>query len=149
MATLQNFQKIIYLVDDDPDDRILFLDAVQDINLAVEVQELQDGQELIDFLDQTPPRFPEFIFLDINMPRKTGLDCLSEIKKYNGALKNTKVIMLSTSNNHFNVKRSFDLGADFYAVKPNTFAGLKNLVKEVLEKDWNQETLNKQKLLIF
>jgi len=149
MTTLQNFQKIIYLVDDDPDDRLLFLDAIQDINVAVEVQELEDGQELIDVLDQSPKIFPEFIFLDINMPRKTGLDCLSEIKKYNGALKNTKVIMLSTSNNQFNIKKAFDLGANFYAVKPNTFIGLKNLVKEVLEKDWKQEELSQQKMLIF
>lgn len=149
MTTLQNFQKIIYLVDDDPDERVLFLDAVEDANLAVEVQELEDGQELLDILNQSPQRLPEFIFLDINMPRKNGLDCLSEIRKNNAALKKTKVVMLSTSNNQFNIKRSFDLGADFYAVKPNTFSGLKNLVKEVLEKDWNPEELNQRKLLIF
>lgn len=86
-------KKIIYQADDDQDDRMLFLDAVLDLNLPVAVLQAADGQELLDALLKSKC-LPEFIFLDINMPCKDGFHCLTEIRNAEGDLKNVNIIML-------------------------------------------------------
>lgn len=78
MSQKQNSQKIIYLADDDEDDRILFLDAVEELNLPISVVQTKDGNELINAL-RNAEHLPEVLFLDINMPCKNGFECLKEI----------------------------------------------------------------------
>jgi CheY-like chemotaxis protein len=137
MSKLQNSQKFIFIADDDQDDRLLFLDAVQDLNLRAVVETACDGQELLNILDKTAERLPDMIFLDINMPLKNGFDCLEEIRSRKDALKEVKIIMFSTSKNQDNIDLSYQLGADFYAVKPSSFQGLKNLLQKVFEIEWS------------
>ena len=139
-------QKIIYIADDDEDDRLLFFEAVLDLNLPAAVVETSSGDELLQAL-YGAEYFPDVIFLDINMPGKSGFDCLAEIRNAEGNLKNVKIIILSTSSNQANIRLADELGADFYAVKPSSFQGLKNLIQEVLSNDWNH-TSSKKKFLL-
>lgn len=125
--------KIIYHADDDEDDRMLFTDAVDELDLLVDVHQAADGQALLEMLLKSAARLPEIIFLDINMPAVGGFECLEQIRRGKGALSAVKVVMLSTSGSPENIARAFELGADLYAVKPSSFAGLKELLLEILQ----------------
>lgn len=128
-----NFQRFIYLADDDQDDREFFADAVLEIDPGVILEQAPDGMHLMDeLLALSPSELPEFIFLDINMPGKSGLECLEEIRNSEGSLKEVSVVMLSTSSDPAIIEKSMELGATFYAVKPSCFQRLKSLLEEVL-----------------
>lgn len=123
----------IYLADDDSDDRDFFTDAIREIDPGVILKVAQDGVELIDnLLALSGAELPDFIFLDINMPRKSGLECLEEIRNHKGGLKKVNVVMLSTSSDPENIQRARQMGAAFYAVKPSSFEKLKSLLGEIL-----------------
>ncbi|MFC4746939.1 response regulator [Flavobacterium branchiicola] len=124
------------MADDDEDDRMLFLDAMLELNLSVVVEAAVDGLELLDMLSQAVQQLPEIIFLDINMPGKNGFECLEEIRSAKGEMKDVKIIMLSTSSNPENIELCYELGADLYAVKPSTFEDLKKLLLKVFQLDW-------------
>jgi CheY-like chemotaxis protein len=148
MLEQQNAQRMIYMADDDEDDRMLFLDAVMELKIPASVTTADDGMELLDKLSQAVKHLPEMIFLDINMPRKNGFDCLEEIRSAKRDLKKVKIIMLSTSSNPENIEQSYALGADFYAVKPSTFEGLKNLLQKIFEMDWKLVKKSDKKFLL-
>lgn len=135
--TVDNYstKRYIYLADDDSDDRDFFADAMAEVDPGVILKHFPDGIYLMDtLLSLDLAALPEFIFLDINMPRKTGLECLEEIRNHEN-LKQLNVIMLSTSNDPENVRRAMELGATFYAVKPSSFEKLKFLLDEILGMD--------------
>lgn len=148
MLKQKNSQKLIFLADDDEDDRMLFLDAVEELGLPLRVNTAEDGQQLLSALNHAAERLPEIIFLDINMPGKSGFECLEEIRSGRMPFSGVKVIMLSTSSSSENIKRSYELGADYYAVKPRTFQALKDLLKSVMEMDWSIAGRNKAEFLL-
>ena len=92
---------------------------------------------------------PEFIFLDINMPGKSGLECLEEIRSSEGGLKEVNIVMLSTSSDPENIQKALDLGATCYAVKPSSFEKLKSLLEEVLSMDLVGIIREKRKFLLL
>lgn len=128
-------QRNIYLADDDHDDRLMFLEALLEVSSNVVLTQAEDGKQLLDILSENPKPLPEFVFLDINMPKVGGFECLAQIKK-NKKLNKLLIIMLSTSSDPFAITKAQELGANFYAVKPNTFDGIKILIKNVLQMDW-------------
>lgn len=140
----QNSLTTIFLADDDEDDRILFEEALQEVNSDVVLTQAEDGKELLDILSQQHHSLPDVIFLDINMPKLDGFGCLQEIKQ-DANLKELLIIMLSTSSDPIIIEKAFGLGATFYAVKPNTFEGLKLLIKNVLSMDWLSLEQNRKK----
>lgn len=147
MFQQQNSTKIIYHADDDEDDRLLFIDALDELNLPVKVHQLEDGQALLDVLFRKAGQLPEIVFLDINMPGKNGFECLKELRAAAGQLSEVKVVMLSTSGNPENINRSFELGADLYAIKPSTFQGFKILLQDIITLDWTSFK-NRQNFLL-
>ena len=144
-----NSKKLIYLADDDSDDREFFADALLEIKPDVILKQAHDGMHLMDnLLALSGPELPEFIFLDINMPRKSGLECLAEIRNSEGILKEVSIVMLSTSSDPENIKRALELGATFYAVKPSCFERLKSLLEEVLSRNLVGTVQEKKKFLL-
>lgn len=125
----------IFLADDDPDDCTLFEDALQIITPSYVLTTAFDGQELMETLQEKVPPPPDLIFLDLNMPRKTGVDCLKEIRT-NQKLKSIPVIILSTSSQTQYIEETYKLGANRYIQKPNSFAELKTAISSVLAIDW-------------
>lgn len=128
-----SIKRYIYLADDDRDDRDFFADAMLEIDPDIILKQAEDGMYLMDnLLTLSHTELPEFIFLDINMPRKTGFECLEEIRNHQGQLKEVNIIMLSTSNNPENIQKALEMGATFYAVKPSSYEQLKSLIEKVL-----------------
>lgn len=128
-----NSQRFIYLADDDSDDREFFADALSEIERDVILKQAPDGMHLMEsLLTLSREELPEFIFLDINMPRKTGFECLEEIRSLDGGLRDVIIVILSTSSDPDNIQKAMDMGATFYAVKPSCFERLKSLLEEVL-----------------
>jgi DNA-binding response OmpR family regulator len=145
-----NSQRFIYLADDDSDDREFFTDALSEIDQDVILRQEQDGMHLMDsLLTLSGSELPEFIFLDINMPGKSGLECLQEIRNLSGGLKEVSIIMLSTSSDPENIQKASELGATCYAVKPSSFEKLKSLLREVLSMNPVGTLQEKKKFLLL
>ncbi|PIF30495.1 response regulator receiver domain-containing protein [Flavobacterium sp. 9] len=147
-AVNQNSHRYIYIADDDEDDRALFTDAILEVDPFIVLKEAQDGMQLMDMLDTLSDPLPDVIFLDINMPKKGGFDCLEQIRKQDGAIKDVKVIILSTSSDPEDIEKALELGATFYAVKPNRFDTLKIFLEDVLKMNW-KISKNKKKFRLI
>jgi len=139
----------IYLADDDEDDRILFAEALSEIDSSAVLTQAENGKQLMDILSIPTNPLPEVIFLDINMPKLNGFECLEKIRKENEDLKNVQVIIFTTSNNPATVEKAFELGASFYAVKPNSFKALKSLIDKILQIDWFSATQEDRKFQLI
>jgi CheY-like chemotaxis protein len=90
--------RFIVLTDNDLDDRELFSEVVQEIHSNISLQVFEEGQQLIDMLSEPGMRLPDIIFLDLNMHKKGGRECLSEIRQRE-QLKQVPVVIYSTSAN--------------------------------------------------
>jgi DNA-binding NtrC family response regulator len=121
----------IWLVDDDADDCMLFEDAITEMGVTVAVVCVADGADLLNKLRQATV-VPEIVFLDVNMPLKNGLDCLSEIKQ-DEQFKHLPVVMWSTSGQSETVEKAYRTGARLFMKKPHNFNKLKMLLHEVLQ----------------
>jgi len=119
-------KNLIFIVDDDPDDRQLILDAFLENNSAIDYVFIEDGIQLMDTLHATDPEnFPALILLDLNMPGMMGLHALKEIRE-NKDLKHIPTIILTTSSFAQDEASSYKLGASCFLRKPQTY-------KELLE----------------
>lgn len=120
------------LAEDDADDLELFQDALAELPFLVRVSHCQNGNELMQYLrDKHAGELPDIVFLDLNMPQKTGLECVQEIKREN-RFRHVSIVILSTSADSRIVKQLYQQGADRYLFKPTNFADLKSLINRVL-----------------
>jgi CheY-like chemotaxis protein len=124
----------VLLADDDEDDRLFFKEAISEIKIKTFVTIVNDGIELMDYLHNTVA-LPDIIFLDINMPRKNGIQCLDEIRS-DERLKNITIAIYSTSGAERDIEETFIKGANVYIRKPNDFAALKKIVEEAMRINW-------------
>ena len=139
----------VLLADDDEDDRIFFKDAFEEMNLNIDVQTVNDGIELMNHLAQPDTILPHVLFLDLNMPRKNGLECLNEIKKLD-RLKDIAIAIYSTSASEADIEETFVKGANIYIKKPSEFQTLKKILREVITVNWQYQTsgLNRDNFLL-
>ncbi len=119
----------ILLADDDESDRLIFREAFAALKIKTIVSTVNNGVQLMERLNSEDNRLPHLIFLDLNMPRKNGLECLKEIKG-NERLKDISIAIYSTSDNEKDIEETFLQGANVYITKPDNF----NTLKKVLEK---------------
>lgn len=131
--------KTIVLADDDADDCILFEDALREVCSDSHLTTASDGVKLMAFLDETVPPPPDVIFLDLNMPRKNGFECLDEIKK-TPKLKDIPVIIFSTTVQPEAINKTYQKGAHHYVCKPGDFGLLKQAIRMVLSIDWRKNS---------
>lgn len=125
----------ILMADDDPDDRMLVQEALQESRIVNELRVVEDGEELMDYLHRrgmwSDPRVsprPGLILLDLNMPRKNGREALKEIKE-DPVLSSIPVIVLTTSQAEDDIAQAYSLGANSYISKPVTFEGLVEVMR--------------------
>jgi CheY-like chemotaxis protein len=139
----------ICLADDDEDDRLFFKDAFGELKINTKVSTFNDGVELMDFLNHEDSVLPNVLFLDLNMPKKNGVECLLEIKK-NERLNNIAIAIYSTSSSEEHIEETFINGANIYIKKPSDFENLKKILSEVVTINWQYHTsgLNKDNFLM-
>ena len=125
----------IIIADDDADDSLFLLQALLAMKPELTVIIVPNGQKLIDVLELVSPNY---IFLDINMPKKNGLDTLKQIRS-NSILDQPTVIMCSTSGSPNEVKLSQELGADMYLKKPNNIKNMNKMIEDVFSIDWRDK----------
>ena len=128
---------IILYAEDDPEDRMLVEDAMEESRLANELDFVDDGEELMDYLHRrgkytelsnTP--LPGLILLDLNMPKKDGREALEEIKA-DPNLRRIPIVVLTTSKAEEDILRTYDLGVSGFIIKPVTFESLVSIMKTV------------------
>ena len=131
----------ILMADDDPEDRMLAQEALEEARLANGLQFVEDGEELLDYLNhrgqytdsESFPR-PGLILLDLNMPRMDGREALEKIRA-DPDLHQIPVVVLTTSKAEEDIFRTYDLGGSSFITKPVEFEGLVQVMK-VLQKYW-------------
>jgi CheY-like chemotaxis protein len=129
----------ILVADDDPDDRLMIKEALEDVRLTNQIDFVEDGVELMDFLkrrgkfeDRKGEALPGMLLLDLNMPRKDGREVLSEIRA-DANFRRIPVIVLTTSAAEEDILRTYDLGASSFITKPVTFDGLIKTMESMTE----------------
>ncbi len=146
---IQNEVMHILLADDDEDDRLFFRDAFEEIKIKTQVETVNDGVELMNYLTQPDIILPHILFLDLNMPRKGGIDCLLELKRID-QIKNIAVVIYSTSASEEDIEETFVLGANVYLKKPSDFSTLKKTLEAVITTNWQYHTsgLNRDNFIL-
>ena len=132
---------IILMADDDDDDRLLAQDALTESRLHAELQFVENGEELLDYLCRrgkyaAPHEAPKpgLILLDLNMPRKDGREALRELRS-DPELRRIPVVVLTTSKADTDIGAIYELGANSFISKPFQFEALVNVMK-VLGQYW-------------
>lgn len=123
------------VVDDDDDDKELFIEVVSEIDQSIEVLSASNGREALQLLEKTE-RLPHIIFLDLNMPRMNGRQCLDKLKQ-DLRLASIPVIIYSTSNIPEDKDEALKSGAYSFITKPSCMKQLKveidNIIKALLK----------------
>ncbi|MEO8151027.1 MAG: response regulator [Bacteroidia bacterium] len=125
------YNKKILLVDDDADDQLLFMDAVQEVDMMLQCEIANNGIEALHHLHKMPPP-PVIIFLDLNMPLMNGFECLETIRKEK-RFSGIPVIIFTTSNNPADHERAKKLGANDFFTKTADFKELKAKLHQFLK----------------
>lgn len=127
----------ILLVEDDPNDVFLMQRAFRKANLANPIQVVQDGESAVLYLegqeqysDRALYPLPSLMLLDLKLPRRSGLEVLEWLRQQ-PKLRRLPVVVLTSSREHVDVNRAYELGANSYLVKPVAFDGLLNMVKSL------------------
>ncbi|MCW3127245.1 MAG: rcp1 2 [Bacteroidetes bacterium] len=121
----------LLLADDDEDDRMLFHEALRESPVELKLVTVKDGVQLMELLLDKETTLPHMLFLDLNMPRKTGIECLIEIKQHE-TLKRLPVIIYSTSFIPNVVNEVYEHGAHHYIRKPGEFSKLKRAIHQAI-----------------
>lgn len=119
--------KRFLLVDDDKDDTFLFGEVLAEVDPAIQFVTAGDGQEALEQLVVDEKPLPDLIFMDLNMPRMDGKQCLFEIKQHE-KLQHIPVMMYTTSSHSTDIEQSMQLGAVCFITKPSDFKELKNIL---------------------
>ena len=131
----------ILLVDDDPDDRMLVKEALEEGASSAELHTVEDGEQLLEYLRRlgsygclAHAPLPGLILLDLNMPKKDGREALRELKT-DPVLRRIPVVVLTTSHAPEDISLTYDLGVNSFIIKPVTFQSLVEML-QTLAKYW-------------
>lgn len=131
------------LIDDDADDCKYFKEALYEIDPAIEYAEAKDGLQALQLLRSTGFSLPDYIFLDLRMPRYNGKQCLLQLKA-DEQLKHIPVIIYTTSREVEESEDMHGLGAVHFISKPNDPDEIYYVISLVLEEQWTDRQFTKQ-----
>jgi CheY-like chemotaxis protein len=126
---------LIYLADDDEDDRLIFSEALSELSTYTHTLiTAEDGNKLLDHLTVNTTR-PDIVFLDLNMPNKNGKETLMQIRR-NSAFMHLPIVVYSTSTSDLDIDEAYEKGASLYVEKPYSIAHLVKVLQLVINIDW-------------
>jgi CheY-like chemotaxis protein len=126
----------ILLIEDDEDDQEFFREALREVQDVTLLQIASDGQEAIDTLTNSII-LPEIIFMDVDMPRMNGIECLREISN-NPRIRNVPIVMLTSCVAHREL--SLNLGARAFIKKPPDGRDLSKKLIQIVNREWLAST---------
>lgn len=133
-------ENFILIAEDDADDRFLLQAAFEENGFTDQLNFVENGVEVLEYLStintKEEKKYPKFILLDLNMPKKDGREVLKELKQH-PSFKKIPVVIFSTTNNEQEMRRCYELGANSYITKPNSFESLLRTVA-ALRSYWMQ-----------
>jgi DNA-binding response OmpR family regulator len=127
----------VMIIDDDDDDRDIFCEAVTVIDKSIELIQCHEGEQALNILEKKESKLPDFIFLDLNMPRINGRQCLERIKRQNH-LYDIPVIIYSTSKYERDIKDVLHLGAATFLTKPSRMNELVKAIRLIFNREWKK-----------
>lgn len=130
---LMTYLNPIVLAEDDDDDCMFFESAVQEMSAGLQLIRYADGMTLMSEIDNV--QNPGILFLDINMPKVNGLQCLVELRKQT-RYRDLPIIIFSTSASPDQIARLYHAGANGFIVKPNDFNHWKSIIEKSITTDW-------------
>lgn len=128
-------RKVILLAEDDQDDVFLFQEILGKIDQNIDIKVVSNGLEAIFSLMEPP--MADVIFLDINMPRMNGIECLRRIRNVS---KDIPVIILTTSGNEELINQVKELGASGFVSKPGAYSKFQTVMNDILAIDWKKNS---------
>jgi two-component system response regulator len=135
---MMNKKDFVLMADDDMDDKNMLQVLFEERKYETDIEFVNNGLELICYLNEIKNnrtrRYPNYILLDLNMPKMDGRQALVEIKN-NPLYKKIPIIVFSTTNNQVEIKRCYELGANTYVVKPPSYNELLQTI-DVINKYW-------------
>ena len=120
----------VIMADDDKDDQEIFQEALNQAPVKSDLTTVDNGQALMDNLNDKSIPNPDIIFLDINMPGKDGKETLKEIKS-DKVLKEIPTVMYTTSTNAKDIEETHKSGANLFVPKPSSFNKLVLILKNI------------------
>lgn len=138
---MKPYIKKVLLVDDDEDDYVLFRLALSELEFDIEFKWENSCDHVIHELANWNP---DLVFLDINLPRTTGFECLQFIQKA-AEYKRIPVVMYSCSELPKDLQHSYELGACLFFRKPSNMFQLTAALRDILQMNWGSPELVKEK----
>lgn len=133
------------LVDDDVDDVLLFEEVLKEVDRNIRFTSSSNGIEALEFLNRNTGELPGLVFLDLNMPRMDGKECLRAIKQ-DERLRHLPVIMYTTSSQSRDIEETMMLGAVCFITKPSSVQDLKSIIATISSTPANDLTKSLQRL---
>ena len=127
--------RLILIIDDDIDDVEMFCEAVIDVDNNAECCAAIDGYEAIDMVLNKMNKLPDFIFLDLNLPKMDGLECLSLLRN-EVKLKSVPIIIYTSSSAPNDMHESKSLGANYFLRKTCDYKTLCDEIALIMKTDW-------------
>lgn len=126
----------LLIVDDDEDDRKLFISSAKEVDEDIICIELPGGKECLDYLNNVSNALPDYIFLDLRMPKLSGQKSLDEIKKV-PRLEKIPVFVYSTSTDKEDIKNLGEQGAVMFISKPTDPREIYFLISTIVNEKWS------------
>lgn len=129
---MKSNSRLIFIVDDDPDDRQIILDAFLEKNPLIDYVFIENAENLLQTLYSDDAEFPALILLDLNMPGMLGLQALKEMRS-NRKFSQIPIIVLTTSTLVQDRRASYELGAACFLRKPDSFGELVEITHSIVK----------------
>ncbi|TLU95888.1 response regulator [Dyadobacter sediminis] len=121
---------IVYLADDDEDDRFFIREALESAGQQIEIFEAENGIELLSLIQQKSQSPASLILMDMNMPKMNGLETIAAIRS-DPSLSAVPVVMISTSSNVSLIEKAYEAGVNLFIAKPSTFEEFNSMGSEL------------------
>ncbi|WP_340239342.1 response regulator [Emticicia soli] len=125
----------IVLAEKDAEYQEIFQEALEEMSLPTTLTIVNDGKELMDKLKAAQSSTYNVVVLDVNIPKKSGIQCLKEIRK-NNRWNNTFSVVLTSDKNRNQVEKAYGAGANLFLTKPDSYNAYLETIRRILTSEW-------------